>query len=78
MAHYRLSRADSVGSEGQLNADAKDDRTALLDFGRQLGDVTLSLNCDAAPDYLMQSRTNDEVDFANSEKVGVCLVRPQG
>jgi hypothetical protein len=46
----------------------------LLNSGRQL-EVTLSLNCHAAPDYVMQSRTYDEVDFANSDRVDVCRVR---
>ena len=74
MVHYRLSKADSVGSEDQLHTDAQNEKEALLNFGRQL-EVTLSLNCDAAPDYLMQSRTYDEMNFANSVGVGVCRVR---
>ena len=81
MVHYRLSKADSVGSEGQLYADAQNEKEALLNFEGQLkvnlseSEVTLSLNCDAGPDYVMQSRTYDEVNFANSERVDVCRVR---
>ncbi len=76
MPHYRLLKADSADSQETWDADSPDQKAALLDFGQQLG-VVLSLNGDAAPDYLMQSRTH-EVNFAASKKVPVYLVKSEG
>ena len=77
MPHYRLLKAVSADSQETWNANKPDQKAALLDFEQQLG-VALSLSGDAAPDYLMQSRTYDEVNFANSEKVPVYLVKSAG
>ena len=77
MSHYRLLKADSADSQETWDADSPNQKAALLDFGQQLG-VVLSLSCDAAPDYLMQFRTYDEVNFDNSKKVPVYLVKSEG
>ena len=76
MPHYRLLKADSVDPRETWETDSPDQKAALLDFGRQLGGVILSLNGDAAPDYLMQSRTH-EVNFAASENLPVYLVKSE-
>ncbi len=75
MPHYRLLRADSANSLDTWETDSPDQEAALLDFGQQLG-VALSLNGDAAPDYLMQSRTN-QPDFSASDKLPVYCIRPE-
>ena len=77
MPHYRLLKADSADSRGICETDKPDQEAALLDFEQQLG-VPLSLNGDeaAAPDYLMQSRTN-QPDFSDSEKLPVYCVTPE-
>jgi hypothetical protein len=74
MPHFRLLKADSPDDRETRDADCPDQTAALLEFGRQLG-VELSLNGDAASDYLMQSRTLQEVNFAASKKLPVYVVR---
>ena len=71
--HYRLTRADSVDGQDALEVDATSPEGALLDFGRQLG-AKLSLNGDAAPDYLLQSRPGDQAQF-NPAITEIYLVR---
>ena len=73
MPHFRLLKAESADDRETWDTDSPDQKVALLDFGRQLGAV-LSLDGDAAPDYLMQSRTH-EANFADSKKVEVYIVR---
>jgi hypothetical protein len=53
--------------------DSPSQMAALQDFGRRLN-IALSLDGDATPDYLLQSRTH-EANFSASEKVPVYLVR---
>ena len=76
MPHYRLVKAVPADAPETWETDSPNQEAALLEFGEQLG-VALSFNGDAAPHYLMQSRT-DEVNFAASEKVPVYLVRSEG
>jgi len=75
MPHYRLLKAQSADPRDMWETDSPNQLAALRDFERRLN-IALSLNGDAAPDYLLQSRTH-EANFSASEKVPVYLVRSE-
>lgn len=75
MPYFRLRKTDALDDRESLECDQATIEGALADFGHQLK-VVLALEGDVF-EYIMESRTYDEPNFKDSDKVLVYIVSPK-
>ena len=75
MPHFRLRKTDALDDRESLECDQATIEGALADFGHQLN-VVLALEGDVF-EYVMESRSQDQPNFKDSDKVLVYIVSPK-